>query len=175
MAFFDAVFQIWNQERDLSEGAIGKEVWDCIAMHIPPNSKTLEFGCGMSTLLFDYSGHTHTAIDNSQKYIDLVKSHNPSGGTTILHSLLGQNGFYVNIPSGPFDCILIDGPAGEGNRNGVLDVIESLVRKGTAIVLDDTNRAQDKELSEAIQKLLKASQVIEGDTSHNRKFDLIIV
>ncbi|QDV49522.1 methyltransferase domain-containing protein [Gimesia fumaroli] len=175
MAFYDAVSQVWNEKKDLSKGAIGKEVWNAIALHIQPNSKTLEFGCGLSTLLFDYAGHRHTAIDNSRQYIDLVKSHSPSEDTTIIFSDLNSLGFYDTIPQGPFHCILIDGPAGEGNRNGVLDIIIRLVIKGTVIVVDDTNRAKDKDLSEAIQQLFNAERVIEGETSHDRKFDLIIV
>jgi len=115
MSFYDAVARVWNQDRDYSQGAIGKEVWDAIATHIKPNSKTLEFGCGMSTLLFDYSGHQHTAIDNSLTWVDMVESHNPSEQISIIVSELKENGFYLNVPPGPYDCVLIDGPAGEGN------------------------------------------------------------
>jgi len=172
---YDIVFQAWNQDKDYSEGAIGKEVWDAIRLHIEPNSKTLEFGCGMSTLLFDCSFCRHTAIDNNRKWIDMVSARNLSSGTNLIHSDLNSLGFYEFVPEERFDLILIDGPAGEGNRNGVLNIIHSLVKKGTAIVVDDTNRPKDKELSEAIQKLLEPEHVIEGDTSHNRKFDMIIV
>jgi len=57
----------------------------------------------------------------------------------------------------------------------VIEIIESLVKEGAVIIVDDTNRPKERALSEAIQNLLCASQVIEGDTSHGRKFDLIIV
>jgi len=175
MSFYDAVARVWNQDRDYSQGAIGKEVWDAIATHIKPNSKTLEFGCGLSTLLFNYAGHHHTAIDNNQKWIDLVKSHELTVRTQIVHSAINSLGFYLNVPPGPYDCVLIDGPAGEGKRSGVIEIIESLVKEGAVIIVDDTNRPKERALSEAIQNLLCASQVIEGDTSHGRKFDLIIV
>lgn len=172
---YDIVSQAWNQAQDFSEGAIGKEVWDAIRLHITPQSKTLEFGCGMSTLLFDCSFCRHTAIDNNRKWIDLVNARNLSSGTTLIHSDLNPAGFYESVPEEQFDLILIDGPAGEGSRVGVLYVIEKLVKKGTAIIVDDTNREKDKQLSLAIQKLLCASHVVEGDTSYNRKFDMIIV
>ena len=175
MSFYDAVARVWNQDRDYSQGAIGKEVWDAIAMHIHPYSKTLEFGCGLSTLLFDYAGHHHTAIDNNQKWIDLVKSHELTVRTQIVHSAINSLGFYESVPIETFDCILIDGPAGEGNRNGVLNILHSLTKKGTVVVLDDTNRPMEKNLSTAIQRLFQPSLVIEGETSHDRKFDLIIV
>jgi len=171
--FFNAVSQLWNKNKDLSGGAIGKEVWDAIAAHIQPNSKTLEFGCGLSTLLFDYAGHDHRAVDNVPKWIELVKSHDLSSRTTLIHSDLNDNGFYSNIPIDIYDCVLIDGPAGEGNRKGVPDIIPQLIRAGSVIVVDDTNRPKDKELSEAIQEAIQASLVIHGETSHGRMFDLI--
>ena len=172
---YEIVSQAWNQAQDFSEGAIGKEVWDAISLHIVPRSKTLEFGCGMSTLLFDCSFCRHTAIDNNRKWIDLVNARNLSSGTTLIHSELRADGFYDHVPNDVYDCILIDGPAGEGSRNGVLEIIKKLVKKGSVIIVDDTNRAKDKQLSVAMQKLLNASHVVEGDTSYNRRFDMIIV
>lgn len=111
-----------------------------------PGMRTLEFGSGLSTQIFVEAGCSHVALEHDTHFA-------PDLPSVILTRLVGNPPFYENIPAGPFDLILIDGPPGaSGSRWGVLRVLPSLIHEKTCIILDDTNRRQENELSAAIQR-----------------------
>ncbi len=63
---------------------------------------------------------------------------------------------------GPYDLILIDGPQGEGNRGGVLRVIDRLVHDETVIVVDDVQQVAEREMAEEITLKLGRAEMYEG-------------
>lgn len=111
-----------------------------------PGMRTLEFGSGLSTQIFVEAGCSHVALEHDPRFA-------PELPSVVLTRLVGNPPFYESIPAGPFDLILIDGPPGaSGGRWGVLRVLPSLINEKTCIILDDTNRRQENELSVVIQR-----------------------
>ncbi len=135
--------------------------WSEIRKRLRSGMRTLEFGSGLSTLLFANYDLRHTVIeDNAEVARD--------AGPAVQLVGRGADGWYNWEPDEPYDLILIDGPQGEGNRGGVLWVMERLVHDETVIVVDDVWRMAERELVERIEEKLGESHVY-----HDGLFTLI--
>ena len=79
--------------------------WDVIRPIIIENevSSVLEFGCGLSTLLFDSLGLKVTSYDTEQRFIDFVKQHCSSNVELILWENEGDP------VTSQYDFSLVDG------------------------------------------------------------------
>ena len=77
------------------------------------------------------------------------------GGSGITEELFDW--IVANVPQGStmLECILVDGPTGEGNRWGFLENLD-LFRQDVPIIVDDTWRRAEKDLLlEVAKKLVK--------------------
>lgn len=117
--------------------AIPRQCWEEIEKRIKPGMRTLEFGSGLSTILFRDQSVMHTAIESDPEYV--------GDGATYIP--VGDDGWYQDVPIRAFDLILLDGPRGAHNRYGFLGVVKELCHANTVIVIDDTHTTHGAEIA----------------------------
>jgi len=154
-AEYDAAMLKWHELGHDVSMSISQPCWAEICKRLRPGMRTLEFGSGLSTLLFTNHDVRHTAIEDAP---DIPRD----AGPTVRQVELSPDGWYDWEPDGLYDLILIDGPQGTGNRGGVLRVIERLVHDETVIVVDDVRRVAERELAERIRSQLGRGDIYEG-------------
>lgn len=134
---------IWNTSTSRS---IERGTWDDIKPFLKEGTRTLEFGSGTSTLLFDQAGCRHTALENNSKYA-------PDSPSVKICPLAGSWYDWTipeDVKDDPFEVILLDGPRGSDVRSGFLQVADKLVSPRTTIIVDDTNRRKDSAIAEEL-------------------------
>ena len=185
-SIYDPYIEKWKAAGGDVGGAIPKPLFVALC-HIPETrgdlqtgkvrpTRTLEFGCGLSTLAFDRQRTDHTAVEHDPKWIAKLQGMLTGDRTKIIHSPI-KGDWYDFKPDGLYDVILLDGPPGyEGastSRIGAAERIPSMLAPGGTIYIDDTHRQTEKQISAVICKEL-------GVTPHrikhgNRSFDMIQV
>ena len=111
-----------------------------------PGMRTLECGSGLSTAIFLDAGCDHIALENESRYA----FQHPC---VIVTSLTGTPPWYSVWPRGPFDVILIDGPAAAtGGRWGFMRAAGDLIGQNTVVIIDDVNRRDENALASAIAR-----------------------
>lgn len=119
-----------------------------------PGMRTLECGSGLSTEIFLQSGCDHIALENDPRYAF-------NDQCVVMTRLTGQPPWYAVWPRGPFDVILIDGPAAaNGGRWGFMRVAGELLGQNTIVIVDDVQRNDEKALAEAIAKAFGLSPLV---------------
>ena len=152
---YDAAMLKWHSLGHDVSMSISQPCWGEIRKHLKPGMRTLEFGSGLSTLLFANHDVRHTAIEDKPEIARHARSAVQLVGR-------GVDGWYDWEPDGAYDLLLIDGPQGEGNRGGVQRVLERLVHDETVIIVDDVRRAAERELAEKIRSKLGRTEMYEG-------------
>lgn len=123
-------------------GLVG-DVLDWIVQHVPPNARTLETGCGYSTVAFSTVSQQHTVISPFSGEHELIKKWGVAHGRAMDHvAFLAQSsttvlpGYQSTHPQ-PLDVVLIDG----GHEFPVPFIdwyyTAELVRKGGYLMVDD--------------------------------------
>lgn len=90
----------------------------------------------------------HTAIEDKPEIAR-------DAGAVLQSVGCGDDGWYDWELDRPYDLILIDGTQGKGRRCGVLRVIERLMHKEPVIVVDDVQRAAERELAMKVILLME--------------------
>lgn len=164
-------------------GAIPRELFEWLRTEFRASRglRTLEFGCGLSTLLFDKIGTRHLAIEQSAEWVKRVTAHlSRPETTTVLHSPLektvdDQPAWYQYqcvVPDNEedkFSVVLIDGPLCKGaDPLGRLPAAArvpwaDVMAGNSVIVIDDAHRQHERELCvELEQKLVDAGRRVRG-------------
>lgn len=124
---------VWYASRDL---------YELMALHCPPGSRTLETGLGTSTLLFARWGTYHTCLVDKQGEVDRLIEHCDKRriDTSRLTFLVGPSDVLLqrlNLPR--LDLFLIDGC--HGFPAALIDWYfgARFLRRGGVLVLDDTS------------------------------------
>jgi hypothetical protein len=136
--------------------------------------RTLEFGCGLSTLGFDRQGTDHTAIEHDEKWIERVKAQlKPDTKVKIIHAPI-KDGWYDWEPAygDLYDVILIDGPPGNIGREGCLEVVPKIMGPHALLLIDDTHREVEQKISTELAAAL-GLQVIHR-LHGERAFDMLV-
>lgn len=139
------------------------------AAHWSEAVRYLEFGSGASTIamasLLNRRGRNECliSVDHDKAYISLVAKKLKALGLTssaeLCHADLTEDGHYSvsdRIRCLEPNLVLIDGPPNwqqKKRRHGVLRMGANLVRPGTRILVDDTNRRDERHLSRRIRRL----------------------
>ena len=93
--------------------AISDEVLKWIADHFPEGGRSLETGCGYSSMLFAALSRTHTAISLFQHEHELIRKWGKKHGLSMKHVnwITGRSQDHLPklLPNDPLDMILIDG------------------------------------------------------------------
>lgn len=111
-----------------------------------PGLRTLECGSGLSTKIFIEAQCDHIALEDDPRYAF-------NDPCVIVAPLEGKPPWYAVHPRGPFDVVLIDGPAAaKGGRWGIMRVAEKIIGPNSVVILDDTQRAEEKSLAMELQK-----------------------
>jgi hypothetical protein len=137
---------------------ITEELFDWIVKTIPLGKTMIELGAGYVSTKFLSGKYKLYSVENNAKYLNVYPS------TYIYAPIDTATGWYYRkaleeeLPK-EYDCLLVDGPAGEGNRWGFLHNLD-LFRSDVPIVVDDTWRGAEKEM------LLKIAE------KTNRKYEL---
>jgi hypothetical protein len=122
--------------------SISKELFDWILSNLPKGSTILELGSGGGTkeLVKFYNVYS---VEHDIKWVDLVPE------STYIHAPLVDGWYDVEILKDKlpkeYDLLLIDGPIGE-NRINIINHYD-IFNKNIPIIIDDTNRENDKNMS----------------------------
>jgi len=159
---YDAAMLKWHTLGHDVSMSISQACWAEIRRHLRSGMRTLEFGSGLSTLLFANYDVEHTAIeDNGNVARD--------AGQAVREVGRSMDGWYDFEPDGPYDMILIDGPQGTGNRHQILGQISRLAQPGSVFAIDDTHRPQERTLAALLTEQLACDHVIEPQSGDHFK------
>ncbi|MEZ5045875.1 MAG: class I SAM-dependent methyltransferase [Chitinophagaceae bacterium] len=147
-------------------------------------SNILEFGAGFSTVVISNFILKHnlpiqfTSVENSQEYMDYVKSHiidaNDSRLRFVVAPLCEKNKYHeattwydVNAVKNsfgnkPYDLILVDGPYGKLQKNirhGFLDVCENHYNEHTTFYIDDSHRPDERAIVNFLKEKYKMQDI----------------
>ena len=140
------------------------EVFDWININIAIGSRVLEFGSGNGSIIlskrFDLISIEHDEAwlnISSGRYIHAEIAENPYS------TEFSQKGWYnfekvVELPTN-VELIIIDGPPGEIGRAGILNFLKDLPY-AKWILVDDTDRADEKALLNRLIELLKPLSLV---------------
>lgn len=159
-------------------------VWIGVRDLINADTSVLECGCGVSTWLIQTRQPArHVALECSPHYWrQCVSSPYIQNAEVLLCELAAPvaaeaSPWYAWTPDMSYDVVLIDGPAGDIGRDGVIEHIHALTHDGSVIIVDDTQRADELTLAGriAIGFNTSAHRVTLDDTSNGirKKFSII--
>ena len=139
--------------------------------------RTLEFGSGLSTLVFAERGIHHTAIEHDAKFVEIMLSQIKGDTVQIIHAPL-KDGWYDWEPiyGTLYDFIVIDGPPGGSDGKGrslAPEKVKHLLAPGGIIVVDDTHRKAEQEVAETLAATLGLNRKRWKETDPDRAFDVL--
>lgn len=123
---------------------IEKCLFDFIAEKIPAGSTVIELGSGACSTQALSSIYTLYSIEDNGKFV------NAYNGSTYINAPL-VNGWYdrdivsKNTPT-EYSLVFVDGPAGEGNRSGLLNNLD-LFDSNAVFIFHDIYRAPERQLA----------------------------
>lgn len=129
---------------DFGGSGITQELFDWIVANIPQGSTMLELGAGHVSTKFLSQRYKLYSVEDKAEFLNVYPS------TYIYAPIDTRKNWYYrkaleeDLPK-EYDCILVDGPTGEGNRWGFLENLD-LFRPDVPIVVDDTWRQAEKDL-----------------------------
>lgn len=155
---------------NLNGMSIGEEMFSYLIHNFPANSILLEFGAGKGTIELAKFFNV-ISIENDKNWINLSDK-------AEYHLAPLKNEWYDTkvvlsaIEGKDIQIIIVDGPLGEGKREGVINFIQANPKLKTAtIIVDDIQRRKEQELS------VKLSYVVGRKNTryigHEKSFDVI--
>ena len=130
---------------------IEKELFDFILNKFPEGSTIIELGSGYcSTKAFSLYYDTYS-IDENADYVNIFD------GVKYLHAPK-KDGWYDRdsvkdfLPN-EYSLVFVDGPSGEGNRDGLIKNLD-LFRTDSSFIFHDTYRDPEKNLAVEISRIL---------------------
>ena len=185
-SFSDPYLAKWQEAGGDLSGAVPKDLFVMLC-HQPRNIlgddgeprplRSLEFGCGLSTLAFDRQKIDHTAIEDNPVWIDRVNPLLKGESVKLLHRPL-KDGWYDWEPQygDLYDLILIDGPFAQNRPEARLPAMERVARclaaRGT-IIIDDTHREAEQRMSRELAQRLDLT--VRHVESGGRAYDVLHV
>jgi len=129
---------------DFGGSGITEELFDWIVANVPQGSTMLELGAGHVSTKFLSQRYKLYSVEDKAEFLNIYPS-------TYIYAPIdtNKNWYYrkaleEDLPK-EYDCILVDGPTGEGNRWGFLENLD-LFRQDVPIIVDDTWRRAEKDL-----------------------------
>jgi hypothetical protein len=141
---------------------ITRALWDYIVDNITPGATVVELGAGdVSTPLL--AEHFNLwSVEQDHNWIGNVS------GVNFIHAPIDSSTKWYSVSAlsalpKDYELLLIDGPLGEGNREGILNNLELFNLTGT-IIIDDTWRGSEERIAMALDKILSNHTLInKGD------------
>ncbi len=160
--------EIKINQSNLNNSAISTEMFLWVIHNIEFNSTILELGSGSGTKeLTKY--YTVYSIEQDQKWINYAEDSN------YIHAPI-KNGWYdsdivfKNIPSS-YSLLLVDGPGGTGNREGIKQYWDKF-NVDVPIIMDDTHREAELRFAEETAQTLNKKITI--NPGHQKSFALLL-
>lgn len=129
---------------DFGGSGITEELFDWIVANVPQGSTMLELGAGHVSTKFLSQRYNLYSVEDKAEFLNIYPS-------TYIYAPIdtNKNWYYrkvleEDLPK-EYDCILVDGPTGKGNRWGFLENLD-LFRQDVPIIVDDTWRRAEKDL-----------------------------
>jgi hypothetical protein len=150
-------------ESDFGGSGITSECFQWIVSNLTDGGRILEFGAGNVSTPKLGARYELTSVEHDPLYVSKFDS------KYIYAPLSNNHGWYEgeevsSLEFEDFDLALIDGPPGTGNRFGILLHL-NIVSRIPIIIIDDTNRPNEKLLSLLLAKNLNRSCVDHGSFS----------
>lgn len=182
---YERFLPLWEDAGGDAAGAVCKPMFQAIC-HIRPvtldlesgverPTRTIEFGCGLSTLGFDRQKTIHTAVEDNAQWIERVKPLLKGDTVTLLNAPL-KDGWYDWRPKRGdlYDVVLIDGPFAQNRpeaRGPAADCVPEMLVPGGRVLIDDTHREGEQSLSSRIAERLgtRSGTIRNG----GRSFDVV--
>ena len=121
-----------------------EECYRLLAAHVEPGTRTLETGCGMSTILFTALGADHVCCTPGAEERDRLLAHCDARGIDTARLSFRIDSSHISLPvlAGEGRCVdvfLVDG--GHGYPLPIIDWFHgaSMLRRGGLLVVDDAN------------------------------------
>jgi len=137
-------------EKNLDNFAISKEIFTWILNNIPEGSTILEFGSGTGTIELT-KHYTVYSVEQDSQWVGKAKKSNYIHAP-IANGWYDANIVFNNIPK-DYDLIIVDGPKGHIRRPGI-DKHWDKLKTNVPIILDDTQRAPDKQHAVNVANML---------------------
>lgn len=141
--------------------------YDWIVLNIPEGKTILELGSGETTIKL-CEKYSVISIEHDKKYIGLAKNSNYIHAEIIKydnHQWYSIDKLKV-LKELKYDFILVDGPTGIIGRIGFLHNL-NLFNTNVKILIDDTNRAAELKLANALSKKLNKKMEHFGGSEKN--------
>jgi len=153
--------------QNLNNWAISQEMFQWILENIKGGSTILEFGSGTGTIeLTKY--YTVYSVEQDIKWVGIAPDSNYIHAP-IINGWYSDNAVFSNLPPA-YDLIIVDGPLGTGNREGIERYWDRFNLE-VPIIMDDTHRVKELSFAQHTAQLLnKTLEIIPG---HQKSFGLI--
>jgi predicted nicotinamide N-methyase len=112
---------------------------------VAPGDDVLEFGSGLSTVLFSRHGCSVVALDDHAPWALQVQRLAPEANVIYAPLVEGAYDFSL-IPEKPYRLAFVDGPTGDVGREGILDAVD-LLQPVSHVVFDDADRESERTLA----------------------------
>lgn len=146
-----------NKE-EFGGSGITYELFNWITANIPQGKTILELGAGFVSTKFLSERYKLYSVEDKQQFLNKYNSTYIHAPLDIAANWYSYSAIKNGLPA-EYDCILVDGPTGEGNRYGFCTNVD-LFRKDVPIIVDDTWRNAEKIL------------LIDVANKLNRKYEL---
>ena len=153
LAFFQKTFGQWNSDLHLpwlSYGAI-----DYLGQTVPTDASVLELGGGSSTIWWATRGNTVITVESDEGWAEAIVANckSPNLRKVLLLPEISSQSLEDNL-SEAFDLIVIDH---SGDRMAVVDFVKSHLKPNGTLVLDNSDRANYRELVSILRTQFRGS------------------
>ena len=123
---------------------ITEELFTWITTNIPEGKTVLELGAGHVSTKFLSQRYKLYSVEDKAHFLNIYPSTYIYAPINTITNWYYRKALEEELPS-EYDCVLVDGPTGEGNRWGFLENLD-LFRSDVPIIIDDTWRKAEKDL-----------------------------
>lgn len=179
-SMYDSLVSEWQQHGGTTAGAIPRQLFQRLESicRSKPKARVLEFGSGLSTILFDRLGIKATSVEDSSTWASRLRG--MLRHVTLIHSPLettASGPWYSWRPGRDekYDVILIDGPIGEGasspGRMAAKHFVADCMAHACTVIIDDCHREREQELSSLMAAMYGFT--VEHVADGGRRFDVL--
>jgi len=142
-----------------SGSAIDKSLYEWIVDNLDPGKTILEFGSGKGSTMNLSKHFKMISIEHDIKWIGKYNSKYIWAPIIKEYNWYDINIIKKHISKLKYDMILVDGPVGEGNRNGFLENLDMFDIDDKDIIIDDISRKGEMDLFINLIKKLKRKHI----------------